>query len=478
MSALTPVEKWSYAIGNIPFSVKDATFVNFVVFYYTQVQGLSGSLAGLAMFIALTWDAITDPIVGSWSDTFRSRWGRRHPLLVIGGIPTTLLFLVLFPPDLGLGQTGLFLWLLISSMLLRTFLTIYYIPYSAMGAELSTDYDERTVIAKARVTMGWFAGMLIAAGAFAFIFQPEGDADGRLIADNYITYGIIAAVLSGVTALICLYGTRTVIPRLPTASPTQQTFGLGTIFNDLRTALQNYNFRITVIANLAFGMAAGVYTTINLYMGTYFWEFSSDQLAALVVPTFIATLVSFAALNRLGRSFDKPQLMCAAALCLALNSAWMIGARLLDLLPDNSHESIYLLQVLNTFIAVFVIVSLQVLGVSLTADVLDEQELETGKRQEGVFFAASNFIGKATTGFGALIAGMIVEISGIAPGSEPGTVAESVLNIMGGLTMAIIFILTFSAFLVFRLIRLSREDHTRIRAELTGSMTPADGTEQ
>lgn len=469
MSALTPVEKWSYAIGNIPFSVKDATFVNFVVFYYTQVQGLSGSLAGLAMFLALTWDAITDPVVGSWSDTYRSRWGRRHPLLVIGGVPTTLLFLVLFPPDLGLGQAGLFLWLLVSSMLLRTFLTIYFIPYSAMGAELSTDYDERTVIAKARVTMGWFAGMLIAAGAFAFIFQPEGGADGRLVADNYVTYGIVAAALSGVTALICVLGTRSVIPRLPTAAASQQHFSAATIFSDLITALGNDNFRITIFANLAFGMAAGVYTTINLYMGTYFWEFSSDQLAALVAPTLVATLFAFAALNRLGHRFDKPRLMCAAALGLALNSAWMIGARLLDLLPDNGHASIYLLQVLNTFIAVFVIVSLQVLGASLMADMLDEQELKTGKRQEGVFFAAGNFIGKATTGFGALIAGLIVELSGIAPGSEPGTVAEPVLDIMGGLTMGIIFVLTFSAFLVFRLIRLSREDHARIRARLAAT---------
>ncbi len=74
MASLTGLEKWSYAVGNVPFSVKEAAFANFVVFYYTQVNGLSGSLAGLAMFFALTWDAISDPVVGSWSDNFRSRW--------------------------------------------------------------------------------------------------------------------------------------------------------------------------------------------------------------------------------------------------------------------------------------------------------------------------------------------------------------------------------------------------------------------
>ena len=91
MQIITGREKWTYAIGNIPFSVKDAAYANFVVFYYTQVHGLSGTLAGLAMFIALTWDAVTDPVVGSWSDSLRSRWGRRHPLLVAANASSPLL---------------------------------------------------------------------------------------------------------------------------------------------------------------------------------------------------------------------------------------------------------------------------------------------------------------------------------------------------------------------------------------------------
>jgi Na+/melibiose symporter-like transporter len=149
MSTLTPLEKWSYAIGNMPFAVKDVAFNSFVVFYYTQVQGLSGSLTGLAMFIALSWDAVTDPFVGSWCDTVRSRWGRRHPLLLVGGVPTAVLCFALFVPPAGLGESGTFLWLVVTSLLLRTCVTIYFIPYTAMGAELSRDYDERTVIAKA-----------------------------------------------------------------------------------------------------------------------------------------------------------------------------------------------------------------------------------------------------------------------------------------------------------------------------------------
>jgi Na+/melibiose symporter-like transporter len=463
--ALSATEKWSYAIGNMPFAVKDAAFVNFVVFYYTQVQGLSGTLAGLAMFLALSWDAVSDPVVGSWSDSFRSRWGRRHPLLVAGGLPTALLFLALFAPPGQLGQIGIFTWLLGVSILLRTFLTIYFIPYSAMGAELSADYDERTVIAKARVTMGWLAGMALPALAFVFFFQPQDGIDGRLLADNYRHYGLLSAVIAGVTAIICVVGTRGVIPRLPRAS-LERKFSWRDPLNDLLLALENRNFRISVGANLAFGMSAGVYTTLSLYLGTYFWEFSSDQLAGMVVPTAVATLTAFVLLNRLGQRFDKPHLLAAASLGLALNAVWFIGGRLLGLLPENGQPMIYPLLLLNTGIGVFMIVSMQVLGASLAADILDEQEVATGRRQEGVVFAASAFVQKATTGAGALLAGVVIDLAGMKPGVSPGNVDAAVLQSLGWFTLLMTAGLALVAFVFNTRLRLGRDEHAQVRMQL------------
>lgn len=465
MQTLSGKEKWTYAIGNMPFSVKDAAYINFVVFYYTQVQGLSGTLTGLAMFIALSWDAISDPIVGSWSDSLRSRWGRRHPLLVAGGLPTALLFLALFTPPDGLGELGMFTWLLVVSILLRTFLTIYFIPYSAMGAELSADYDERTVIAKARVTMGWLAGMALPAIAFTVFFRPQDGLDGRLLAANYGQYGVLSAVVAAVTALVCIVGTWSAIPRLPQASP-GQSFNWTQPLGDLTLIFRNRNFRMSMGANLAFGMCAGVYTTLGLYLGTYFWQFSSDQLAGLVVPTALATLLAFVVLNHLGRRFDKSTLLAAASLALAVNLMWFIGARLLGLLPENGHPIIYPLQLLNVGIGVLLIVTLQVLGISLAADILDEQELTTGRRQEGVVFAAGSFVGKATTGAGTLLAGIVIDLSGMGPGLTPGEVSHSVLQTLGWFAMVMVSGLALIAFLFCTRLRLSRSDHARVTAQL------------
>ncbi len=466
MRKITALEKWAYAIGNMPYSVKDAAFINFVVFYYTQVQGLSGSLAGLAAFIALSWDAVTDPIVGSWSDTYHSRWGRRHPLILVGGLGTAVMFLALFAPPAGLSEMGTFAWLTGVAIVLRTFLTINFIPFQAMGAELSPDYDERTVIAKARVAMGWLAGMFMPAIALYFIFQPGAEGDGRLVAENYKAYGVLSTVLAAAATLFCVWGTRTVISRLPPGSGEAGGLGIGKTINDFRVALANRNFRITIGTNLAFGMAVGVYSTLGLYLGTYFWEFSSTQLAGMVVPTALATLLAFAVLGRIGERYDKPTLVWVCCLSIAINTFWLVGARLLGWLPENGHPVIYPLFLLNTLLAVFTIVCLQAVGASLTADILDENELATGRRQEGVFFAAGTFILKATTGVGTMVAGIIVDSAGIQPGVEPGEVPQQALTLLGTFQLAVIGSLAIIAFLFALRIRLSREDHARIREQL------------
>jgi Na+/melibiose symporter-like transporter len=417
------------------------------------------------MFIALLWDAVTDPVVGSWSDNFRSRWGRRHPLLLAGGVPTAFMFLALFAPPASLGETGMFVWFLGVSILLRTFLTIYFIPYTAMGAELSTDYDERTIIAKARISMGWLAGMALPAIAFALFFGAKDGVDGRLVAANYWNYGVLSALVAGIAAMVCIVGTRSVIPRLATASK-QQKFSWRDPLDDLKLAFKNRNFRISMGANLAFGMSTGVYGTLSLYLGTYFWEFSSEQLAGMVIPTAIATLTAFLVLNQLGQRFDKPKLLVGFSLILAFNGLWLIGARLLDVLPENGHSIIYPLLLLNVGISIFVIVGMLVVASSLAADIIDEQEIENGKRQEGTVFAAGAFVAKATTGAGALLGGIVIDLTGIKSGSMPGTVDASILQSLGWFTLVMTAGLALVACLFYSRLTLGRKEHGDIRRQL------------
>ena len=160
LEKLSIYRKIGYGSGGMAFGVQDMVFSTFVLFYYTQVVGLSGTLTGLALFIAMVWDAVSDPVVGSLSDNLRSRWSRRHPFMALGGLPLSLTLLALFMPPMDWDEMGKFYWFLGTCLLLRTFLTLYTIPHSAMPPELTDDYQERTSIIGVKSLMGWINGMV------------------------------------------------------------------------------------------------------------------------------------------------------------------------------------------------------------------------------------------------------------------------------------------------------------------------------
>jgi len=139
-----------FAVGQIPEGVQSTSFGFFLLFFYNQVLGLSGFLASVAIVIALLVDAISDPVIGSWSDGFRHRWGRRHPFMYAGAVPFGLCFYLLFAPPAGLSEPEVFVWLVVFSVLTRTTQSVYSIPHTSLTAELSTDYQERTQLSSLR----------------------------------------------------------------------------------------------------------------------------------------------------------------------------------------------------------------------------------------------------------------------------------------------------------------------------------------
>ncbi len=186
-----------YSSGIVSHALKEAAIGVFVLFYYKQVLGLSGTLTGLAIGISIIWDGISDPLIGAWSDRLRSRIGRRHPLMIVAVIPIAAGFIMLYgPPDNMLSdQSHLFTWLLISLLLLRTALTFFMVPYLALGAEITDDYQDRTLLAGMRTNIAWIIGTLAAATALIFLFSEENGVDGRFVIDNYRFFGWVNGLL-------------------------------------------------------------------------------------------------------------------------------------------------------------------------------------------------------------------------------------------------------------------------------------------
>ncbi|MEM1018926.1 MAG: MFS transporter, partial [Pseudomonadota bacterium] len=138
-----------YGIGISGLWMVFMTTAFYLLYFYTDVIGLSPSQAGLIIFIATLWDGITDPLMGWLASRTRSRWGQYRPFLVLGALPLSIAFVFMFArPDWAAGQ--LFMYALITQLLFRTTFTIVYIPYTALIARLSTDADERASIASVK----------------------------------------------------------------------------------------------------------------------------------------------------------------------------------------------------------------------------------------------------------------------------------------------------------------------------------------
>jgi Na+/melibiose symporter-like transporter len=267
MPPLQPVafsSKLAYGVGQVAEGLKNTAFGLFVLFYYNQVLGVPGSLCGLAMGIALLFDAITDPLAGSLSDNWHSRFGRRHPFMYASALPLGIAFFGLFSPP-QLTEQGLFLWLLCFAVLTRSAMTLYHVPHIALGAELSDDFEERTAIVAWRQAFG-YVGALIA-GGLAFLYYFSDAHGGRL---NQAAYAPFAAVLSVgmvVSIWISAWGTRKEIPRLPTASPATGGSTLTRLVHELAGAFRNVSFRWLFAGVLIVFVMVGVDAALNIYLG-------------------------------------------------------------------------------------------------------------------------------------------------------------------------------------------------------------------
>jgi hypothetical protein len=147
-----------YGSGTIAFGVKDQGFNALLMLFYNQVIGLPAAWVGSAIMIAMIADALFDPLLGQYSDNFRSRLGRRHPFMYAAALPIGIFYLLLWsPPDAS--DTVQFAWLVVTAIFVRFSISLYEIPSTALLAEFTSDYDERTKLVAARFFFGVCGGL-------------------------------------------------------------------------------------------------------------------------------------------------------------------------------------------------------------------------------------------------------------------------------------------------------------------------------
>jgi Na+/melibiose symporter-like transporter len=466
VSALPVRTKFAYGVGQIGEQVKNQGFSAFLFFYFTQVLGLSGSLAGAAILVALIFDAVTDPVAGSLSDNWRGARGRRHPFMYAAAIPLGVSYVILFNPPSGYGQTGLFLWLTSFAIAVRAAMTLYHVPHLAMGAELSDDYQERTSIVAWRTMLAVVGGGLVTIASYELFFPETPDFEnGMLNPAGYPRYAVFAGLTMLVTIWYSAFGTRDRIPYMPKAPESPERFSFQRIFGEFASAWENISFRSLFIGFTLFGIFFGILGTLATHVNVFFWEFGTGQLQFLVLPALIGFVLGAALVGRLHKRFDKLPTLVFGCVASAFVGNAAIVLRLLGFFPENGSTwllpVVFLLLLFNTTIAATSFVS----AGSMMADVAEQHVLRSGKAQQGIFFSATSFSGKLASGFGHFIAGVGLDWIAFPLEAKPSDVSPEAIQSLGLLNLSA-GLITVVAIWVFRYYRIDRDVQLETRREL------------
>jgi GPH family glycoside/pentoside/hexuronide:cation symporter len=451
--------KLFYGVGSVAYGVKDNGFSFFLLLYYSQVLGLSPTLAGTALMLALLVDAISDPLVGYISDNWHSRWGRRHPFMYFAALPLAICYAFLWNPPDSLGQQGLFLYLLCGAVLIRTLITLYEIPNTSMVAELTDDYDQRTSMLSFRYFFGWYGGLAMAALAYTVFLAdtPEFPA-GQLNPAGYRIYGLVGACAILASILTSSIGTHRYIPIMKKPRP-KLPFQPGRVFRELAQTLSNRSFLALFLAGVFSAIAGGLTTNLNIYMNTYFWELTSGRIKYIIFFQFLSALIGASLAIFLTRRFDKKRAALGLIVFSILFGPAPVLLRLVGFFPGN--ESSWLLPILmfHGLVEVSVIVMIGIAVSSMIADIAEQNEIRTGRREEGLFFAARSFAAKATSGVGTFLAGVMLSLIAFPRDAEPGAVEPEIIFNLGFVYGPVLMVLYFISFAFITRYDISRSGH-------------------
>lgn len=460
--------KLAHGFGAAAFGIKNNGFDYFLLLFYGTVIGLEPGLVGLAILVALVFDAISDPLVGYWSDNFRSKWGRRHPFMYAAALPVALSYFLLWnPPDLS--QFGLFLYLTVLAVLIRTFITFYETPSSALIPELSSDYDERTSIQSYRLFFGWSGGNMMSIIMFGVLLTgPLGMMDR----DAYATYGVVGSLLILAAILVSAIGTHHRIPYLHRPAATGERFTIKRIFREMFETLSEKSFLALFLATVLFSVATGLSAALAFLMLNYFWAFSEFQIFIWTCTVFFSALLGFLiapwATKRIGK---KRATIVLGLLAFTIQPAPVL-LRLAGVMPENGDPLLFPLVLGINVIDLALIIAVQAVAYSMIADLVESNQLRTGRRSEGVYYAAMTFTRKVTQGLGVAAAGIILSAIAFPQGADPASVSEDTLWKLGAAYAPSLLVLWLTALYCVSRYRIDKAEHDenlRKLAERAGS---------
>jgi Na+/melibiose symporter-like transporter len=447
------------------------------LFFYTQLIGLDAPLVSLALSIALFIDAFWDPVVGQISDGTHTRWGRRHPFIYAAALPASFFFAAVFMPPLGWSDQGIFFWLLATMILSRLFESLVEIPNAALLPELSRNYDERTSLGSWRylflAVIGRAASVILTFGVF--LRETPTQKFGQMNQAGYAPLAISIGVIACVTILISALSTQRFTPYMH--QPARRSPSVRDMAREVIGALGNRNFAALAISGFIFGIAVGITGGLQTYFMTYYWELPSAALRALGLWAIPGALAGVFIAPFWARWLGKKRGCLIVFFLSILSTTVPISLRLFGLMPPNSSPWVLRILIIDSIATGLLSITGFVIVTAMLADVVEEVQVKTGQRSEGVLFAGDSLLRKVTTSFATIFPGLIIGYIHFPKFAQPGTVNPDILRQLAIIylpTVTFLYLCSTSCILFYRIDRKRHEANLERIAQAAELATEAD----
>lgn len=437
--------KLLFSTGDLSTSIPLAIVMFFQLYFLTDVAGLRPDYAGWAVGLSRIWDAVNDPLFGLISDRIRSPWGRRRVLLLFGAVPLGLSFILMWvvPP---LGQLGLAIFYALAFILFDTIFTMVHVGYNALTPEMTPDYDERSSLNGYRMVFsisGTLGAIILATVLGWYITDP------RLL---YAVIGFVLGIISIIPPLIVFRVTwERPSEQLPEPLPAAQA---------LRETLGNGPFRLVMGLYLLSWTTASILAAVLIYFATYYLGVP-DQANYFVLVAQASAILFIPLTVWLARRLDKRRAFILGSASWILVLLGIYGVQ-----PDQV--------TLAYFLAVFSglgIATAYVIPWAMVPDIIEYDEVRTGQRREGSYYAFASFFQKLATGAAIWAMGQALawagyitpEPGGLLP-SQPPEALEAIRLFIGPIPALLLALgIVFAWFYP-----ITREGHRALREELAG----------
>lgn len=432
-----------YGLGECANSLVMNGFFGFAMLYYTEALKLSPALAGIAMSVSVFWEAITDPVMGHLSDHTRSRFGRRHSWMLAGGLLMALCFYFIWAVPEGLRghSMSLFWYLVVMNLILRTGLTMFFIPYVALGFEMAGDYEGRSKIQAVRQVLNMAANFAGPALAWSIFYRDAVGPDGvKIIAttvpQNFINMGAAFSIATAVFVVIVIWLTRRWIEDTRVAKGSPEAVRKENFWVDMKQIVLDPNPRWVFVYIFLVCVGMVMVSSLQMYVYVYFMKFEPYEKSIAHGSTMIGMALGAAISAWLAARLDKKGAVLLGGIVSVGCNGMLAALFLTGFVPIGTTSALALFVLFHATYWLGNGIMLP-LATAMMADVAELYRSRTGVNKDGAYSAVFSLAMRLAISFSLMAAGWTLSGIGFVTDAAHATQTPEAIWRLGAATFIV-----------------------------------------